>query len=97
MSNTKSHWYLHLSFEPPEGVLSQLLPDRQLLVLQFLTFKFPATTTVKSTFDPEDFFYSDQPSVHDTRDIKDMPIPPPKHFRCLSSRAFNHYMKEHTL
>ncbi|KAG2067101.1 hypothetical protein BDR04DRAFT_1028389, partial [Suillus decipiens] len=66
---------LHPLLELPEDVLTQILPHKDLSVLEFLSFKLPAIMVTTKHMSVEAFFSEDQPTFRDAQLIQDFPIP----------------------
>jgi hypothetical protein len=69
------HIAMHPLLQPPKEVLAQILPQKSLSVLDFLSFKLPAIMVTTKHVTIEAFFSKDQPSLGNTQLIQDLPIP----------------------
>ncbi|KAG2151059.1 uncharacterized protein EDB93DRAFT_1083713 [Suillus bovinus] len=78
---------MHPLLELPKDALIQILPQGNLSVLEFLSFKFPAIMVTTKHTSVEAFFAKDQPSLCDAQLIQDFPIPSTQTLDMLSKSS----------
>ncbi|KAG1863038.1 hypothetical protein F4604DRAFT_1587243 [Suillus subluteus] len=78
---------MHPLLELPKDALTQILPHKDLSVLEFLSFKLPAIMVTTKHMSIEAFFSEDQPSLCDAQLIQDFPIPPTQTLDMLSKSS----------
>ncbi|KAG1812346.1 hypothetical protein EV424DRAFT_1542122 [Suillus variegatus] len=87
MSAVKAPQQTHPLLELPKDALIQILPQGNLSVLEFLSFKFPAIMVTTKHTSVEAFFTKDQPSLCDAQLIQDFPIPSTQTLNMLSKSS----------
>ena len=73
----------------PQDVHSNLLPDRQVSILDMLEFRLPAITNMVSKTLTRTYLSMDSPTITDTSIIQTIPTPPVKVIKELRV-AFEH-------